>query len=254
MFKKFLFALALTGCAASAVAADAPDKTVRDAVQSLAPGIKVDSIQDAPFPGFYQVMASGRLIYVSADGKYMLNGNVIDIGAKKDLSAETWAKVRKAEIAKIDANHKLVFAPADPKYTVTVFTDVDCGYCRELHKHIDEFNKAGIAVQYVFWPREGVKTTAGNDTPSYTRAVAVWCASDRKKTFTSAIQGGDVGAAKCSNPVSDDFSLGERIGVNGTPTIVTASGDVVGGYVTPAQLLAVLKKLEQGGSVDDLGG
>lgn len=251
MLKKLMFALTLAGMSAGALAVDANEKVVRDAVQSLAPDIHVESISPAPFAGFYQVLASGRLVYVSADGKYMLNGSVIDVAAKQDLTAKTWAGLRKAELGKLDATHMLVYGAEKPKYTVTVFTDVDCGYCRELHKHMADFAKAGIAMNYVFWPRTGIKTTAGNDTPSYTRAVAVWCAADRKSAFDKAITGGDVGTASCKNPVADDFALGERMGVTGTPSIYLPDGTQVGGYVTPAQLLAAIAKNKAGLDVDD---
>jgi thiol:disulfide interchange protein DsbC len=239
MLKKILPALLAGAFAMTAHAAD-DTQAVRAAVESLAPGIKVDSIAAAPMPGFYQVVASGRMVYVSADGRYMLNGNLIDLKAKTDLSAASWAATRKVELAKVPASQRLVYAPANPKHTVTVFTDVDCGFCRQLHAHIDEFNKQGIAVEYVFWPREGLKTTAGNDTPSYTKAVSVWCSADRKNAFNQAMSGATPKAATCANPVKDEFELGERLGVNGTPTIVTENGDVVGGYVTPAQLLQAL--------------
>ena len=247
MLKKTLFTLAAgLSLVATAYAADGNEKAVRDAVQSLGRDIQIDSVEPAPMPGFYQVMASGRLVYVSADGKYMMNGDVIDIGGKQNLTEAAWARTRRAELAKVGDSHKLVFAPPKPKYTVTVFTDVDCAYCRELHKHIDEFNKQGIAVQYLFWPRTGIKTTAGNDTPSYTRAVAVWCAVDRKTTFTAAMKGSDVGKASCTNPVADDFALGERLGVSGTPTIMFEDGTTIPSYVTPDQLLAALRQREAG--------
>ncbi|TCV93980.1 thiol:disulfide interchange protein DsbC [Luteibacter rhizovicinus] len=237
MFKKTLLALAASAFAFAAVAADNDEKTVRAAVEALGPGIQVDSVAPAPMPGFYQVVASGRLVYVSSDGRYMLNGNLVDLKAKTDLSAQSWAATRKAELAKVPASRRLIFSPPNPKHTVTIFTDVDCGYCRELHKHIEEFNKQGIAVEYLFWPREGLQTTSGGATPSYTKAVSVWCASDRKNAFNQAMTGASVKPATCENPVKDEFELGERLGVNGTPTILTENGDVVGGYVTPAQLL-----------------
>ncbi|GAA0919182.1 DsbC family protein [Rothia nasimurium] len=240
MLKKILPALCLGAFAATAMAADDAGKAARDAVESLAPGIKVESVTPAPMPGFFQVVASGRMVYVTADGRYMINGNLVDLKDKTDLSAASWAVTRKAALAKVPASQRLIYSPANPKHTVTVFTDVDCGFCRQLHAHIDEFNKQGIAVEYVFWPREGLKTTAGNDTPSYTKAVSVWCASDRKNAFNEAMGGAAVKPASCENPVKDEFELGERLGVNGTPTIVTENGDIVGGYVTPAQLLKAL--------------
>lgn len=247
MFKKWLLALCVSGfafnaCAANDGTAAAPESTVRKAVMSLVPGVSVDSIKPAPMPGFYQVIASGQLVYVSADGKYMLNGDLIDIPSKKNVSDDGWADFRKAELAKIPASDRIVFAPANPRYRITVFTDVNCAYCRQLHSHIADFNKAGIAVEYLAWPREGVVDEAGHTTQTYNEMVAVWCSADRKAAFTAAKQGKTPKATNCPNPVKDEFDLGVKLGVNGTPAIFAEDGTMLGGYVTPAQLLQRLGK------------
>ncbi|MFA6228922.1 MAG: DsbC family protein [Rhodanobacter sp.] len=214
---------------------------VQKAIRSLAANVDVDSIQPAPLPGFYQVIASGQMIYVSADGKYMMHGDLIDLGKRENVSDAAWATFRKDELAKVPASQRIVFAPASPRYTVTVFTDVNCGFCRELHAHMAAFNKAGIAVEYLAWPREGVLTTAGRPTQTYTEMASVWCAKDRKAAFTGAEDGHAPPAATCVNPVKDQFNLGLKLGVNGTPTIYGSDGRVLGGYVTPDQLLQALK-------------
>jgi len=122
-----------------------------------------------------------------------------------------------------------------------VFTDVNCGFCRALHEHIAAFNKAGIAVEYLAWPREGVTTTAGNLTPTYKEMVSVWCAKDPKAALTAATKGHAPPAATCTNPVKQQFDLGVKLGVSGTPTIIGPDGSVLGGYVTPEQLLQALQ-------------
>jgi thiol:disulfide interchange protein DsbC len=247
MWKKCLFVLCLAGVAMHVSAADQGvpadvDATVRQAVQKLAAHVQIESVEPSPLPGFYQVIASGQLVYISADGKYMMNGDLVDVASRSSVSDVAWAKFRKAELAKVPTSQRIVFAPAHPKATLTVFTDVTCAYCRALHEHIADFNKAGIAVEYLAWPREGVQTTAGRPTPTYTEMVSVWCAADRKAAFTAAKQGTSPAPATCTNPVKDEFDLGVRLGVNGTPTIITPDGRVVGGYVTVDQVLADLKK------------
>jgi thiol:disulfide interchange protein DsbC len=215
---------------------------VRNALKTLAPGVQVDAVEPAALPGFYQVIASGQLMYLSSDGRYLLNGDLIDLAQKKNVSNAAWARFRKAELAKVPASQRIVFAPAHPKYTVTVFTDVNCGYCRALHEHIAAFNKAGIAVEYLAWPREGVASTSGKPTATYSEMSSIWCAADRKAAFSAAIAGKAPPAATCTNPVADQFDLGMKLGVSGTPTIVAPDGRTLGGYVTPAQLLVALQQ------------
>lgn len=253
MLRKLLLAIVAGGLAFGACAADSAagvngnaEKLVRQAVLRLAPGVQIDSIKSAGMPGFYQVIASGRMVYVSTDGKYMFNGDLIDLTSRNNLSDVAWAAFRKAELAKVPESQRIVFAPANPKYRVTVFTDVNCGYCRALHQHVAEFNKDGIAVEYLAWPREGVTTTAGNLTPTYKEMVSVWCAADRKVAFTAAKNGQLPKSASCANPVKDEFDLGVKLGVSGTPTIIGQNGMVLGGYVTPDQLLKMLQKGEGG--------
>ncbi|WP_424683343.1 disulfide isomerase DsbC N-terminal domain-containing protein [Frateuria sp. YIM B11624] len=253
MFKKLSFALLAGAFALAACAADRQDagaaaidpatgQVVRAALQKLAPGLQVDEISPSPLPGFYQVIASGQLVYVSTDGKYMLNGDLVDLGAKQNLTDRAWAGFRKAELAKVPAAQRIVYAPANPKYTVTVFSDVNCGYCRMFHSHIKQFNDEGIAVEYLAWPREGVTDTAGVPTDTYKEMVSVWCAADRKAAFTAAKQGKAPKLATCANPVKDEFDLGVKLGVTGTPMVVGPDGMVLGGYVTPDKLLKLLEK------------
>jgi len=254
MLKKLLLALCVGGFASNVSAADsaatvvnspavtpAAAKIVQQAIKSLSAKAEIDSIEPAPLPGFYQVIASGQIVYVSADGKYLLNGDLIDLGKHENVNDAAWAGFRKAELAKVPASERIVFAPPHPKYTVTVFTDVNCGFCRALHEQIAAFNKAGIAVEYLAWPREGVITTAGRPTPTYTEMVSVWCADDRKAAFTAAKEGHAPKVASCTNPVKDEFNLGVKLGVEGTPTIYGPDGRTLGGYVTPDQLLQALQ-------------
>ena len=255
MLKRILL-LGLLGSASQAFAATAaapvvgPTITpatvqmVQQAIRKLSSQVAVDSIQQAQLPGFYQVIASGQMVYISTDGKYLMHGDVVDLAQRRNLSDDAWAKFRKTALARVPASQRIIFAPANPKYTVTVFTDVNCGFCRALHEHVAAFNKAGIAVEYLAWPREGVTTTSGSLTPTYKEMVSVWCAKDPKAALTAATKGHAPPAATCANPVKDQFELGLKLGVSGTPTIYGPDGNSLGGYVTPEQLL---KSLQTGG-------
>lgn len=212
-------------------------QAVTEAVRKLAPHAAIQSITQTPIPGLYQVIASGQVVYVSADGRYMLQGNAYDLKTHTDLSDAQMDRLRRAALASVSPAQMIRYAPAHPKYTVTVFTDIDCPYCREFHRHIAEYNAAGIAVDYLFWPRTGLNTS------SAAKAIAVWCAADRKAAFTAAKAGVDPKPATCANPVKHDFELGLDLGVDGTPTIIASNGALIGGYVAPWDLLQRLQTL-----------
>ena len=219
-----------------ATPATAP-KAVLAAIHQLAPKAQIQAVDKAPLPGLWQVIVQGQAVYVSADGRYMLQGAAYDLKTQRGLADARLDALRREALAKIPASRMIRFAPAHPKYTVTVFTDVDCPYCRVFHSHIAEYNKLGIAVDYLFWPRSGL------DTPSYDKAVSVWCATDRKRAFTQAKHGVDPKPAHCDNPVAHDYQLGIDLGVDGTPTIIASNGAALNGYANPMQLLQWLNEV-----------
>lgn len=231
-------------------APNTPENAVRKTILRLVPSAEIQQVIPAPMPGFYQVIASGHLVYVSADGKYVINGDLIDADKGNSLRDDAWATYSKAELAKVPMADRIVYAPPHPKYTVTVFTDVTCPYCRVLHEEIAAINKEGIAVQYLAWPRTGVTGEDGKPTDTYNEMVSVWCAADRNSAFTAAKEGHEPKPANCKNPVKDQFDLGLRLGVGekGTPTIYAEDGTVIGGFLTPEQLLDAVKQHSDTGS------
>ena len=216
----------------------AADAAARKALLELVPQAKIDAIEAAPVPGYRQVLVGGQLVYVSDDGKYLLQGSLLDTRTKRDLTASRLALKSKQMIDAVPRSQHIVFAPAKPKYKITVFTDIDCGYCRKLHSQIAEYNKLGIEVDYLFFPRTGLGT------PSYDKAVSVWCAKDRNAAFTAAKEGIDPKPLKCDNPVAQQFTLGTQIGVDGTPAVFAPNGSKIGGYLSPEQMLSKLQAVE----------
>ncbi len=219
--------------AAHADAADEQAK-VRAAITALAPDARIESLRPAAMPGVYEAVVGGTEVYVSADGKFLLTGALWDVSAGKNLTEVTRAGRRKEAVATIQADQRIVFAPENARHRVTVFTDLDCGYCRKLHDEVKAYNDAGISVEYVLFPRGGL------DSPSHAAAVSVWCADDRRQALTLAKRGEPVAPKICPNPIREEFEIGQRIGIGSTPTIVTEGGSLILGYVPPQQLLAQL--------------
>lgn len=213
-----LFALLVAGFGAHA--AGNPEKTVRDAIHSLLPLAVIDQVVKSDLPGFYEVVISGQIAYVSADGKYLLQGTLYNVPKKRDLTAARLARIREKAVHALPASKTIVFAPPHPRHTITVFTDVDCPYCRAFHKNIVAINKAGIAVHYIMFPLD---IHPGADRA----AEAVWCAKDRQAAYTAAMNGHDPGDARCANPVAQTKALGLSLGINATPTILAEDGTSV---------------------------
>ena len=240
MLNKFLSAVALIATTALAHAQDNSEKAVRDAMHSLLPMAKIDEVVKSDLPGFYEVVVSGQVVYISADGQYLLQGNLYNVAQKKDLTALRVATMRGQAVQRLPDSKKMVFSPEHPKHTVTVFTDVDCPYCRQFHKQIAEFNREGIAVKYVLFPLDTIHPSANK------KAVAVWCSPDRNSAYTAAMNGQDPGTGTCpNNPVSETKALAIAIGINGTPTVLAEDGSQVdlGKASTPAALAAELDRL-----------
>ncbi|MEN8260092.1 MAG: DsbC family protein [Pseudomonadota bacterium] len=211
--------------------AEAVKKAITKAMQGVVPDEVTPSSE---VPGLYEVLVGPNMFYVSEDGRYLVQGKMIDIEARKDLTEPKVAKARANAIKKVGKDKIITFAAKAPKYTVSVFTDIDCGYCRKLHSEIDQYLAEGITIQYLFFPRAGV------DSPSYDKAVSVWCAKDRNDSLTKAKKGTDPEAKTCDNPVKDHMALGTALGAKGTPMLVTGKGSVFPGYIPAKQLKQLL--------------
>ena len=217
--------------------AGSPEERTRAALLQLNSQMKIDRIGPAPLPGFREAIVGGQVVYVSDDGKYLMQGKLFDIAAKKDLGEATMNKVRGDLLKTIPLSDRIVFAPPNPKHTVVVFTDVECGYCRKLHSEMAEYNRQGIAVQYLAFPRMGL---ASED---FKKMVSVWCADDRRSALTAAKNDKPLPAKTCKSPVAMQYDLGQRMGLTGTPMIMAADGTQIAGYLPPTQLRAALDKL-----------
>ncbi len=232
--KKHIQFLMLCGCLLSSALAVADEAAIKKALAGFIPDASVDSIKPAEIKGLYEVILGGNIFYASEDGKYLLQGQLFDAEAKKNITETKLADVRKTALDKVGEQKMIIFKPATSKYQVSIFTDIDCGYCRKLHSELDQYQAQGISIRYLFYPR------AGKGSDSYKKAVSVWCNSDRNKALTIAKKGENLEEKTCDNPVDQHMQLGEAFGMNGTPMIVTAKGNVLPGYVPAAQLAKIL--------------
>jgi thiol:disulfide interchange protein DsbC len=213
---------------------------VRARVVAKLHGASPADVAVSPVPGLYEVTMGGLIAYVSADGKYLVSGNIYDLDSEVNLTAARRNSARAKALAAAREDQMIIFSPDKPKMTVTVFTDVDCGYCQKFHSHMAEMNKAGVRVRYMFFPR------SGPGTESWDKAEAVWCSSDRKDALTRAKRGETVKSKNCGDAVvKADYQMGDDLGVEGTPAVFTQTGDYIGGYLTPEQLVQAIQESQK---------
>lgn len=226
---------------AAAPTAGTPDARAIEAVRSLSPQAVVEKVGPAPIPGFRETVVGGQIAYVSDDGKYLFvpgqGGALFDVARRENLTEASVAAQRKLLLETVPASERIIFAPANPKYRVSVFTDISCGYCRKMHAEIADYNRQGIAVEYLAFPR------AGLGSPDYNTMVSIWCAPDRRQALTDAKADRRVAPRTCKTSVNQQYDVGQRAGLTGTPMIVTADGTQLGGYVPAARLRQVLDEM-----------
>ena len=230
---KHLAAGLLAVCTAPAWA-DA-QQNIRQMLDTLSFPVAVSSVSPSPVDGLYLIqLEGGQVLYASADGQHLIQGEMLSVkdGEIRNLTAETRAQAISGVVNGIPASEMVVFAPPQPKTHVTVFTDVDCGFCRKLHEEVDQLNDLGIEVRYAAFPRGGMQS------PTATTMRSIWCADDQQAAMTRAKQGRSVKAASCDDPVEQQLMLGMQVGVQGTPAIFMANGTLVPGYKPAAQLAA----------------
>ncbi len=222
----------------AANAAQADSETAKQALRTLVPEAPIESVSDAPIQGFYEMVVNGNILYVSEDGKYLIQGMVFDIDNRVDLTEARKAGIRLDVMKDAPVDERIIFPAKDKKYTVTVFTDIDCGYCRKLHEEVAEYNARGIEIEYMWFPRAGV----GSD--SFRKAVAVWCDKDQQGAMTQAKAGIDPGTNTCTNPIEAQYNLGRKAGINSTPSLVFENGVLAPGYMPAEQLLQRLQQMD----------
>ncbi len=212
------------------------------ALENVLPNAKPDRIDHSPIAGLYELTYGTDIVYVTKDGHYLLQGDIFDVQKRENVTAPKRQQARLNAVNALGEKNMIVFAPKQTKYEVTVFTDVECGYCRKLHQEMSELNGLGVKIRYLAFPRAGVGSS------TYDKMVSVWCADDPQKAMTDAKADRPVAPKKCDNPVSDEYNLGRALGVTGTPTLILENGQLVPGYV-PAQRLVQMLEAEKSKTV-----
>lgn len=196
-------------------------------------GLRIQVISVSPFAvdGLYELVTDKGIFYLSEDMQFLLEGSVYDLNNKmENISEKSFNVLRKSKVAAM-TDQMIVYKAAEEKHVITVFTDTSCGYCQKLHAEMADYNKLGITVRYLAFPRGGLKSK------TYDSMVSIWCADDPKKAMDSAKKRHKIKSQTCENTVKEQYELGILLGVKGTPAIILEDGSLQPGYL-PANYLA----------------
>ena len=222
------------------VSVSASQENIRESLKNILPdGTVIELIEPSPIPGIYAVYYGDlQPIYVTQDGSFFIYGDIykININSISNITEKSIAERRKLILQNIPTEELISFKSSNEQFSVIVFTDVDCGYCRKLHNQIDEYNSLGISINYAAFPRSGLGTSA------FTKMVGAWCSDNPKDSMTKLKNNSTLDISFCENqPVSKQYIIGKKLGVDGTPAIFSMDGEMFPGYIEPEELLLRLK-------------
>jgi len=216
---------------AQAAEEDAALQDVRAKISAMFESIDPQNINGSPIEGWYTIQQGPIVAYVSEDGRYLLQGDLIDLDLQVNLTEQSRSTARRDLIAAVSDDEAILFSPVEIKHSVTIFTDIDCTYCRKLHAQIDQYLEQGIQVRYLLYPRNGPASK------SWSTSEDVWCANNRSQALTAAKLDRKFETSKCdASMISEHYGVGRDIGLSGTPAIVLDDGSLIAGYLAPAQL------------------
>ena len=204
-------------------------------LKELLPTAEITQIKASPIAGLYEVILGSQVVYMNADASYYINGDLVDMATRKNLTEASKSTVRFNKLKNYPEDKMVVYTPKKKvEHTITVVTDINCPYCRRLHSEMDQYMENGIKVRYLFMPLKGPQ--------DFAKTVSVWCADDRNATLDMAKQGGEIEEKTCDNPIREQLSLAHDLGVNGTPAIILEDGEMLPGYVPVKKLVEALNK------------
>jgi thiol:disulfide interchange protein DsbC len=218
-----------------AIAGNSLNEELKAAISGFLPDVEIDSIQPTPIKGLYQIVIGPDIIYMTQDGAYVIKGEILDINERRNLTEDVRAGTRIKLLNDINKDDYIEFAAENVHDAIYVFTDIDCGYCRKLHRDVPELNAKGISVRYLAYPRAGVDSAAGK------KMSRVWCAENRQEALTAAKNREPIEAKTCDDPVAEQYALGRKLGVRGTPSIYFQNGRNLPGYLPPDEIIRQLK-------------
>ena len=209
--------------------AHANEATIRQALLAAFPNLaSIDEVRPTPMPGVFEVRVGTDLFYTDATGQYVLQGNLLSLKARRNLTQDRLDQLLAIDFAALpwDDAIKIEHGKGGPR--IAVFEDPNCGYCKRFERDMQQAN----LTMYVFlYPVLGADSTR--------KSNAIWCASNRSQAWLDwMLSGVDPGQGNCDTAaITRNLALGNKHKINGTPTLVFADGSRAPGAIPRAEVM-----------------
>jgi len=221
--------------AASTTDTTAVTSSIAARLQSLYPATRFGEITPTPWPGLYEVPMGANLAYVDQSGRYFLFGHLYDMQQQQDLTAQRKEQLARVDFSVLPLADALTEVRGNGSRVLAIFSDPDCPYCRRLEADLKGLSD--VTLHTFLMPLASLHPQAR------AKAVSVWCATDRLQAWKGLmLQDRTPAAADCEHPVDRNVTLGERLGIQGTPTLIAADGRMMPGAASREQIEAWLSR------------
>ena len=203
--------------------------TLEQRLKERYPATRIERVQASEIPGLYEVMMGRNPAYTDVTGRYFVFGHLFDLQTQRDLTAERLETQQRVAFADLPLSDAIKTVRGHGERVLALFSDPDCPYCRQLE---GELAKVGNVTIYTFaYPLESLHPQAKD------KAVAVWCAADRARAWADLMKSGNAPAGRaCAHPIERNIALAQRLGIQGTPTLLSADGRLLPGAATSERI------------------
>ncbi|MBJ9957371.1 DsbC family protein [Acinetobacter courvalinii] len=216
MIKTLLSALTLSLIGLQTIHADS--KTLEQNFKKNYPEIAVKSVSPSPLPGIYEVYAAGKMIYTDETAKYLFFGNLLDVQNKKNLTEERLAELSKIDVKQLPLDQAIKYVKGKGERTLYVFSDPDCPYCQKLEQHMTSVDN--VTVYLFLFPLKKLHPQA--------EAVAnkIWCSKNQYEAWEDYMlhRKTPKSVTQCETPIQKNLALGQKLQIDGTPTLFLQNG------------------------------
>ncbi len=195
-------------------------ETLKSNLNKNYPNIQVTNIQTTEMTGLYSASLDNQIIYLDENAEHMFIGSMVRLKDQKNLTKDLVLKQNSVDWQQLPLQDAIKTVKGNGKRQLAIFSDPNCPYCKQLEAELDKLNDVTI---YTFiYPLKPQSIAVSKQ---------VWCEANPSYAWKNLLQKNVQPKAKtCANPIDRNLTLGRKLGVNGTPTLIFSNGlKMVGG-------------------------